>query len=128
MKSSSVFSVPSGLNTLWLPQASYSYRATILPAVTIAITSPRIFFTNSNAATNAVVYGSLTFLTGYVGSLVGTAIGSVLPGLGNVIGATVGFAIGTAIGFLLDLNVNGKSIIDHINDAVYNFWTWLFGG
>ena len=82
----------------------------------------------SNAATNAVIYGGLTIGIGLITSKIGAVIGSVVPGLGNVVGALAGFAIGTAIGFLLDLNVNGKSIIDHINDAVYNFWTWLFGG
>ena len=51
--------------------------------------------------------------------------GSIVPGLGNVVGAVVGFVLGIAIGFLLDLRIGEKSIINHIQDAMYNFWEWL---
>ena len=52
-------------------------------------------------------------------------MGSIVPGLGNVVGAVVGFVLGIAIGFLLDLRIGEKSIINHIQDAMYNFWEWL---
>ena len=82
----------------------------------------------SNAVTNTVIYGGLAFGIGAMGGKIGSILGSVVPGLGNVIGAAVGFAVGIAVGFLLDLQINGKSIIDHIRDGVYSFWKWLFGG
>lgn len=43
------------------------------------------------------------------------------------VAAGAALAIGTAVGFLLELEINGKSIIDHIRDAVYDFWKWLLG-
>ncbi len=82
----------------------------------------------SNAVTNTVIYGGLAFGIGAMGGKIGSILGSVVPGLGNVIGAAVGFAVGVAVGFLLDLQINGKSIIDHIRDGVHSFWKWLFGG
>ncbi len=81
----------------------------------------------SNAITNTVIYGGITLGLGAIGSAIGTAIGTVVPGLGNAIGAAVGFAIGAVIGFVLEIEINGKSIIDHIRDGVYSFWKWLFG-
>ena len=53
--------------------------------------------------------------------------GSVLPGVGNIKGAVIGFVVGTVAGFVLEIEIGGKSIIDHIRDGVYNFWQWLFG-
>ena len=81
----------------------------------------------SNAITDTVVFGGTTLILGAIGGKIGGLLGSVLPGLGNVIGAAIGFALGLAIGFLFDLEVGGKSIINHIRDGVYNFWRWLFG-
>lgn len=81
----------------------------------------------SNAVTNTVVYGGLTFGVGALGGWLGSLAGSIVPGLGNVVGAAVGYAVGLLVGFLLDLKINGKSIIDHIRDAFYSFWKWLFG-
>ena len=81
----------------------------------------------SNAVTNTVIYGGLTLGAGAIGAKIGAAFGSIVPGLGNVIGAAVGFAIGIGIGFLFDWQINGKSIIEHIEDGIYNFWKWLFG-
>ena len=81
----------------------------------------------SNAITNTVIYGGITLGLGAIGSAIGTAVGTIIPGLGNAIGAAVGFAIGAVIGFVLEIEINGKSIIDHIRDGVYSFWKWLFG-
>ena len=81
----------------------------------------------ANAITDTVVFGGTTLILGAIGGKIGGLLGSVLPGLGNVIGAAIGFALGLAIGFLFDLEVGGKSIINHIRDGVYNFWRWLFG-
>lgn len=64
---------------------------------------------------------------GAIGGKIGALLGSALPGLGNVIGAAIGFALGLTLGFLFDLEMGGKSIINHIRDGVYNFWRWLFG-
>lgn len=84
--------------------------------------------TLSNTVTNIAVYGGTTFALGFIGGKIGALVGSFVPVLGNVVGATVGFALGMAISCLLDLQINGKTIMDHIRDGVYNFWTWLFGG
>lgn len=81
----------------------------------------------SNAVTNTLVYGGLTIGIGALGGYIGSLFGSVVPGLGNVVGAIFGFALGTLVGFILDIKVNSKCIIDHIRDAVYGFWKWLFG-
>ena len=81
----------------------------------------------SNAFTNLVVYGGITIAAGLIGSSIGAALGSVLPGVGTIIGAVIGFVVGTVAGFVLEIEIGGKSIIDHIRDGVYNFWQWLFG-
>ena len=81
----------------------------------------------SNAAVNTAIYGGLAFGIGALGAKAGTLLGAIVPGIGNVIVAIVGFAVGIGIGILLEWQVNGKSIIDHIRDGVYNFWKWLFG-
>ena len=81
----------------------------------------------SNAVTNTVIYGGLTLGIGAFGGYIGSLVGSIVPGLGNVVGAAIGFAIGTLAGFVLEININGKSVIDHIRDGVYNFWKWIFG-
>ena len=80
----------------------------------------------SNAVVNTGVYGGLTFGIGLAGAQLGGLVGSVAPGLGNVIGAVVGFGLGMLFGYILDIKINGKSIIDHIGDAVYYFWTGVF--
>ena len=77
----------------------------------------------SNTITDTLVLGGTTFALGAIGGKIGGVAGSVLPGLGNVIGAVVGFALGIGIGLLLDLQINGKSILDHIRDGDI-----LFGG
>ena len=81
----------------------------------------------SNAITDTVIFGGTALLLGAIGGKLGTLLGSALPGLGNVIGAVVGFALGLTLGFFLDLEVGGKSVINHIRDGVYTFWRWLFG-
>ncbi len=47
--------------------------------------------------------------------------------IGGKVGAIIGFTVGLAIGLISEIEINGKSIIDHIRDGVYNFWKWLFG-
>ena len=74
-----------------------------------------------------MIFGGTALLLGAIGGKLGTLLGSALPGLGNVIGAVVGFALGLTLGFFLDLEVGGKSVINHIRDGVYTFWRWLFG-
>ena len=81
----------------------------------------------SNAITDTLVFGGTTFVLGAIGAKIGGLLGSALPGLGNVIGAFAGFILGIGMGLLLDLQINGKSILDHIRDGVYTFWNWLFG-
>ena len=58
---------------------------------------------------------------------IGTMVGSSIPGVGTAIGAGIGFIVGTVIGAILNIEINGKTIINHIRDAVYDFWRWLFG-
>ena len=83
----------------------------------------------SNAITNTVIYGGVTLASGFIGSKIGAIIGSFIPipGLGTAIGAGVGFLVGLAFGWLLNLQIDGKSIIVHVRDALYSFWRWLFG-
>ena len=44
-----------------------------------------------------------------------------------MVGAAIGFALGIGVSLLMEIQVNGKSIIEHIRDGIYNFWVWLFG-
>lgn len=55
---------------------------------------------------------------------IGTAI--PIPIVGTIIGMGIGFALGIGISMLLDININEKRIIDHIDDAAYNFWNNIF--
>lgn len=82
----------------------------------------------SNAVTNVVIYGGIALAAGELGAYIGGLFGTVVPGAGNAVGAAVGFAIGFILGLILEIEVDGKSIIDHIRDAFYDFWKWLFGG
>ena len=43
-----------------------------------------------------------------------------------LIGAVVGYVVGVGIDFLLELEINGKSIIDYVRDGIYDFWKNLF--
>lgn len=81
----------------------------------------------SNAVTNTAIYAGITFGSAFIGSKIGALIGSVIPGLGTAIGAVVGFVVGLLFGWLLEIQINGKSIIEHIRDGIYSFWRWLFG-
>jgi len=82
----------------------------------------------SNAVTNVVIYGGIALAAGELGAYIGGLVGTVVPGAGNAVGAAVGFALGFVLGLILEIEVDGKSIIDHIRDAFYDFWKWLFGG
>ena len=83
--------------------------------------------TLSNTVTNIAIYGGTTFGIGAIGGKIGSLVGTILPGLGNVVGAAIGFALGIGVSLLMEIQVNGKSIIEHIRDGIYNFWVWLFG-
>lgn len=37
-----------------------------------------------------------------------------------------GYLLGLGINYLMDLEINGKSVIDHIRDFIYNSWKSLF--
>lgn len=112
----------------------------ILAGITVAIQVGEGLFTDinrgysadrivSNLVVNTVVYGGSTFALGFVGGKIGAAIGSFIPVpiVGTLIGTAVGFAVGVGFGFLLDWNIGGKSVIDHVRDGVYDFWNWVFG-
>lgn len=48
-----------------------------------------------------------------------------VPVIGTLVGTAVGFVVGLGINFILDLEINGKSIIDYARDGVYEAWNWL---
>ena len=81
----------------------------------------------SNVLTNTLIYGFTTLGIGIIGSKVGALFGSVVPGIGNVVGAALGFVLGIGVGMLLDLKIDGTSIIDHFRNSIYHFWHRLFG-
>lgn len=82
----------------------------------------------SNAVVNGVVYGVTMWLTGALGAKLGGVIGSFIPipVVGTVVGTAIGFVIGVAVGIVLELEINGKTIMDHVRDFVYDSWKWLF--
>ncbi len=83
----------------------------------------------SNIATNSIIYAGVATISGAIGTKIGAAVGSLfpVPFVGTAIGAGIGFVIGTVVGAVLNIEINGKTIINHIRDAVYDFWRWLFG-
>lgn len=82
----------------------------------------------SNAIVNTAIFSATTIGLGIAGAKIGAAIGTAIPIpiVWTMIGMTVGFALGIGVSMLLELQINEKSIIDHIDDAVYNFWNSLF--
>lgn len=83
----------------------------------------------SNIATNSIIYAGVATISGAIGTKIGAVVGSLfpVPFVGTAIGAGIGFIIGTVAGAILNIEINGKTIINHIRDAVYDFWRWLFG-
>ena len=82
----------------------------------------------SNAVVNTVIFSITTIGLGMIGSKIGGVLGTLIPVpiVGTMIGMGLGFVIGVGVGMLLELKFDDKSIIDHIDDAVYNFWNKLF--
>ncbi len=78
----------------------------------------------SNAVVNTAIYSATTLGCSYIGGLVGSLI--PIPIVGTAIGTAVGYVVGVGIDFLLELEINGKSIIDYVRDGIYNFWKNLF--
>lgn len=71
-----------------------------------------------------VVYGVTMWLTGALGAKLSGVIGSFIPI--PVVGTAIGFVIGVAVGIVLELEITGKTIMDHVRDFVYDSWKWLF--
>lgn len=78
----------------------------------------------SNAVVNTAIYSATTLGCSYIGGLVGSFI--PIPIVGTAIGTAVGYVVGVGIDFLLELEINGKSIIDYVRDGIYDFWKNLF--
>jgi len=78
----------------------------------------------SNAAVNAVVYGVSTWGLAQFGGVVGSFI--PIPIVGTAIGTAAGYLLGLGINYLMDLEINGKSLIDHVRDFVYDLWKSIF--
>ena len=113
--------------------------STILAVLTVAVQVGEGIYTDinrgystdrviSNAVVNTAIYGGTMAITSLAGAKAGAFIGSFcpIPVVGTVVGTAVGFAVGTIAGLLLDFEVNGKSLIDHARDWVYNTWTSWF--
>jgi hypothetical protein len=113
--------------------------STILAVLTVAVQVGEGIYTDinrgystdrviSNVVVNTAIYGGTMAITSLAGAKAGAFIGSFcpIPVVGTVVGTAVGFAVGTIAGLLLDFEVNGKSLIDHARDWVYNTWTSWF--
>ena len=78
----------------------------------------------SNAVVNTAVYSltaiGLAKLGGFVGSFI------PIPIVDTAIGTAVGYLVGLGVNWLMELDVNGKSVIDHVRDFVYDSWKSLF--
>ena len=74
----------------------------------------------SNAAVNTIVYGVSAWGLAKFGGFVGSFF--PIPIVGTALGTVVGYFLGLGINYLMDLEINGKSLIDHIRDFVYDSW------
>ena len=78
----------------------------------------------SNAVVNSIVYGVSAWDLAQIGVFVGSFI--PIPIVGTAIGTAVGYLVGLGVNWLMELDVNGKSVIDHVRDFVYDSWKSLF--
>lgn len=78
----------------------------------------------SNAVVNTIVYGVSAWGLAQIGGFVGSFI--PIPIVGTAIGTAVGYLVGLGVNWLMELDVNGKSVIDHVRDFVYDSWKSLF--
>ena len=78
----------------------------------------------SNAVVNTAVYSLTTIGLAKLGGFVGSFI--PIPIVGTAIGTAVGYLVGLGVNWLMELDVNGKSVIDHVRDFVYDSWKSLF--
>ncbi len=78
----------------------------------------------SNMVVNTAVYSGITVGLTYVGAFVGLLI--PIPILGTAIGAAAGYVLSIGVDHLLNLEINGKLLIDHARDWVYDTWTSIF--
>lgn len=78
----------------------------------------------SNAVVNTTVYSLTTIGLAKFGGFVGSFI--PIPIVGTAIGTAVGYLVGLGVNWLMELDVNGKSVIDHVRDFVYDSWKSLF--
>ena len=117
--------------------AKLNKASNILAAITVAVQVGEGIYTDinrgystdrviSNAVVNTVIYGGTMWATGAIGAKIGGAIGSAVPVVGTVVGAAVGFVLGTGVGLLLDMEIDGKSVIDYARDWVYDTWKSWF--
>ena len=109
----------------------------VLAAITVAVQVGEGIYTDinrgystdrviSNSVVNTVIYGGTMCATGAIGAKIGGAIGTTIPVVGTVVGAAVGFVLGTGVGLLLDMEIDGKSVIDYVRDWAYDTWTSWF--
>lgn len=59
---------------------------------------------------------------------IGRIIGNFIPILivGSLIGTASGYLLGLGINYLMNLEINGKSLIDYARVFVYDLWTSIF--
>ena len=78
----------------------------------------------SNVIVNGLVYGATTWGLAKIGGMIGSLI--PIPIVGAFIGTMVGYLLGLGINYLVDLNINGKALIDYVKDVVYNVFKITF--
>ena len=74
----------------------------------------------SNVAVNTIVYGVSAWRLAKFGRFVGLFFSISI--VGTALGTVAGYLLGLGINYLMDLEINGKSLIDHIRDFVYDSW------
>ena len=78
----------------------------------------------SNVVVNTAIYSLTTIGLAKLGGFVGSFI--PIPIVGTAIDTAVGYLVGLDVNWLMDLDVIGKSVIDHIRDFVSDSWKSLF--
>lgn len=107
----------------------------ILGIITVAIQVGEGIFTDinrgysvdrviSNTVVNVAIYSATTIGLAKIGGIVGSFI--PIPIVGTVVGTAAGYLIGLGVSALLELNIDGKSVIDHVRDWVYDTWNSWF--
>ena len=79
----------------------------------------------SNVIVNTIIYSATTIGLAKLGGAIGSFI--PIPIVGTAVGTATGYLIGSVINYLLELEIDDKTIINHIRDWFYDSWNYLFG-